>query len=185
MARNRVPARPSAPLPNTSQTKHTGCVWAAEHLMSAEPSPIPAPGTSQAVPQPHASERRLDPVAEPAPDRDPTAPSTLDIANAMVHVYKEALGRGPTKARVLFAGTDTLVVVVEDTMTVQEHSLVAFGEERRLREHRLFLTSALEDQFRSIVEAALGRRTLAFVSGFDTHRDIAATIFTLEPEPTA
>ena len=33
----------------------------------------------------------------------------------------------------------------------------------------------------SIVEQALGRRTVAFVSGIDTHRDVAMEVFTLEP----
>jgi hypothetical protein len=53
-----------------------------------------------------------------------------------------------------------------------------------LREHRLLLTIAAEDQFRSMVEGALGRRTLACVSGFDIQRDVAMEIFTLEPERT-
>lgn len=100
----------------------------------------------------------------------------------MVRAYKELLGRGPTKTRALFAGADTLLVVLEDTMTVQERNLAALGEEARLREHRLFLTTAAEDRFRSIVEGTLGRRTLACVSGFDLHRDVAMEIFTLEPE---
>ena len=42
----------------------------------------------------------------------------LQISNAMVRLYKEAYGRGPTKARALFAGPDTLVVLLEDSMTV-------------------------------------------------------------------
>jgi uncharacterized protein YbcI len=51
-----------------------------------------------------------------------------------------------------------------------------------LREHRLVLTRALEDRFRSIVERALGRQTLAFISGIDILRDVAVEVFTLEPE---
>lgn len=134
--------------------------------------------------EPHASEQPLRTFPQPVPQRDPTAAPMLAIANAMVHTYKEALGRGPTKSRVLFADTETLVVVLEDTMTVQERTLVALGEEQRLREQRLFLTSTLEDQFRSIVETALERRTLAFINGFDTGRDIAVALFTLQPEST-
>jgi uncharacterized protein YbcI len=74
--------------------------------------------------------------------------------------------------------------VLEDTMTVQERNLAALGEEEPLREYRLVLTRALEDRFRSIVEQAIGRRTVAFVSGFDTLRDIAVEVFTLTPEST-
>ena len=105
----------------------------------------------------------------------------LEISNAMVRVYKEAFGRGPTKARAQFAGPDTLVVILEATLTVAERNLVAMGEHQRLREARLFFRHALEDRFRAIVEEALGRRTVAFVSGIDTNRDVAIEVFTLEP----
>lgn len=112
----------------------------------------------------------------------PTASPQLEIANAIVGAYKDALGRGPTKSHVHFAGADTLVVVLEDTMTVQERNLASLGEEGLLREYRLVLTSALEDRLRSIVEGALGRRPQALVSGFDTRRDVAVEVFTLAPE---
>jgi uncharacterized protein YbcI len=110
-------------------------------------------------------------------DRSPM----LEISNAMVGLYKEAFGRGPTKARAQFAGPDTLVVMLEASLTVAERNLVSMGEHQRLREARLFFTYALEDQFRAIVEDALGRRTVAFVSGIDTSRDVAIEVFTLEP----
>jgi uncharacterized protein YbcI len=110
-------------------------------------------------------------------DRSPM----LEISNAMVRLYKEAFGRGPTKARAQFAGQDTLVVILENSLTVAERNLVALGEHQRLRAARLFLQYALEEQFRGIVEEALGRRTVAFVSGIDTERDVAMEVFTLEP----
>ena len=74
-----------------------------------------------------------------------------------------------------------LVVILEASLTVAERNLVAMGEHQRLREARLFFQHALEDQFRAIVEEALGRRTVAFVSGIDTDRDVAIEVFTLEP----
>ncbi len=110
-------------------------------------------------------------------DRSPM----LEISNAMVRLYKEAFGRGPTKARAQFAGPDTLIVILESSLTVAERNLVAMGQHQRLREARLFFQYALEDQFRGIVEQALGRRTVAFVSGIDAARDVAMEIFTLEP----
>lgn len=109
----------------------------------------------------------------------------LAISNAMVHLYKEAFGRGPTKARAQFAGPDTLVVILENSLTVAERNLAALGEDQRLREARLFFQHALEDQFRAIVEEALGRRTVAFVTGIDTTRDVAVEVFTLEPADDA
>jgi uncharacterized protein YbcI len=105
----------------------------------------------------------------------------LEISNAMVAVYKDAFGRGPTKARAQFAGPDSLLVTLESSLTVAERNLVAMGEHRRLREARLFITDALEDQFRAVVEHALGRKTIAFMTGIDTARDITINLFTLEP----
>jgi uncharacterized protein YbcI len=134
--------------------------------------------------------RIQDDVSERVDERQGHSTSTvadrspmLEIANAMVRVYKEAFGRGPTKARAQFAGQDTLVVVLESSLTVAERNLVAMGEQQRLREARLFFQHALEDQFRAIVEEALDRRTLAFVSGIDPDRDVAIEVFTLESSP--
>lgn len=118
----------------------------------------------------------------------PASPSNghspmLEISNAMVRLHKQAFGRGPTKASAQLAGADILIVVLADTMTIAERNLLSLGDDQRLREHRLFLEHALEDEMRSLVERILDRRTAAFVPGFDAHRDVAAVIFTLEPNP--
>lgn len=134
--------------------------------------------------EPEIAESTLDAhenAATATTDRSPM----LEISNAMVRLYKEAFGRGPTKARAQFAGQDTLVVILEASLTVAERNLVAMGEHQRLREARLFFQYALEDQFRGIVEQALSRRTVAFVSGIDTERDVAIEVFTLEQAEAA
>ncbi len=107
----------------------------------------------------------------------------LQMSNAVVRLYKDAFGRGPTKARAQFAGPDTLVFVLEDSMTVVERNLAAMGEHGRLRDARMFFQYALEEEFRALVERALGRRTVAFVSGIDTRHDISIAVLTLEPRP--
>ena len=126
----------------------------------------------------------LAPVAAPPGEETANLGVLLQISNAMVRIYKEGFGRGPTKARAQLAGPDTLVVMLEDSMTIVERNLVAMGEEKRVREARLFLQDALEDEFRACVERILGRRTLAFVSGIDTGRDVSIELFTLEPRAT-
>lgn len=125
-----------------------------------------------------------EPITDP-PDNSASAITQqspmLEISNAIVSLYKEAVGRGPTKARAQFVGHDTLLVTLESSLTVAERNLVAMGEHRRLREARLFLSYTLEDQFRTIVEQALGRKTLAFATGIDATRDVTIKLFTLEP----
>jgi uncharacterized protein YbcI len=125
----------------------------------------------------------LDGHADLAGDPAPNGYSPLlEISNLMVRLYKEAFGRGPTKARARLAGADTLVVLLEDTMTVAERRLVALGEYARVREHRLFLQLAIEDRKRAEVERVLGRRTVASICGIDPQRDLAAEVFTLTPD---
>ena len=70
----------------------------------------------------------------------------LEIANVMVHLCKDAFGRGPSKARAQFSGSDTLVVLLADMMTIAERQLVALGEHARVREQRLCLQLVLEDK---------------------------------------
>jgi uncharacterized protein YbcI len=123
-------------------------------------------------------------LSDPRSEQAPPAPSPLlEIANIMVHLYKEAFGRGPTKARAQFSGSDTLVVLLEDMMTTAERQLVAIGENARVREQRLLVQLALEDKKRSEVQRILSRRPLVCVSGTDPRADLAAEIFLLEPDP--
>jgi uncharacterized protein YbcI len=107
------------------------------------------------------------------------------VSNAIVRLYKATFGRGPTHARARFAGVDTLVVLLQDTMTVSERRLVALGEHERLREHRLLVHQTVETEMRTVIERVLDRRTLALISGIDTRCDVAAEVFLLEPGPSA
>jgi uncharacterized protein YbcI len=152
--------------------------------MKTQASPQPTRGAAPELP-PRAiwiagSEEILEPGEEVATATVGRSP-LLEISNAMVALYKDAFGRGPTKARAQFAGRDTLLVTLESSLTVAERNLVAMGEHRRLREARLFHLDALEEQCRAIVERALERKTLAYVSGIDTARDVTIELFTLEP----
>ena len=104
------------------------------------------------------------------------------ISDAMVRLYKEQFGRGPTKVRSDWAGPNTLVVLLQDTFTPVERSLAALGEHQRLRDTRMFFQYATEGEFRRIVESLVGRKVHAFISGLDVSTDVAAEIFTFEPE---
>jgi uncharacterized protein YbcI len=105
----------------------------------------------------------------------------LQISNAMVRLYKEAFGRGPTKARAQFVGADMLVVVLEDSLTAMERNQLALDRHARLREARLDIQDAMEDKLRAAVEEVLGRRTVSVISGIDPRQDVSIELFTLEP----
>jgi uncharacterized protein YbcI len=104
-----------------------------------------------------------------------------EITNAMVRLYKEQFGRGPTKARTDYAGPDALLATIEHSLTPAERNMIDLGEDRRVREIRMFFQYASEDDFVGTVEEITGRKVWAFVSGVDTRRDVSSEIFYLEP----
>jgi uncharacterized protein YbcI len=133
-----------------------------------------------ALPEPETV-ARADGSGRERLDHHPSSGPLLEIANATVRLYKTAFGRGPTRARARFAGPDTLVVLLQDTMTASERKLAELGEHERLRSHRLLLARTVEDDIRAVVEQILERETLGLISGIDTHRDVAAEVIVLAP----
>ena len=107
----------------------------------------------------------------------------MQISNEMVRLYKEQFGRGPTRARTTWAGPDTLVCLLEDTLTPAERNLVKLGENQRLRDLRIFFQYAALREFCEPVERLTGRKVRAFISGLDTEAaGLSTEIFVLHPE---
>jgi uncharacterized protein YbcI len=105
------------------------------------------------------------------------------VSNTMVRLYKEYFGRGPTKARTAWLGSDTLVVVLEHTLTHTESNLVQMGEHGRLRDTRTVFQYANIREFCEPIEEITGRKVRAFTSGIDTEVDGLSTLmFVLHPE---
>lgn len=105
-----------------------------------------------------------------SPERTTTS-VLAQVANEMIRIYKVQFGRGPTKARAKWAGSDMLCVLLEDTLTQSERNLAAMGEHERLRETRLSVQYATVPEFCEPVERLTGRKVRAFLSGMDTERD--------------
>jgi uncharacterized protein YbcI len=104
-----------------------------------------------------------------------------ELTNAMVRLYKELFGRGPTKARTSYAGPDTLLATIENSLTPAERNMIALGEDQRVREIRIFFQHASDKEFTGTVEEITGRKVRAFVSGMDTEEDVSSEVFYLEP----
>ena len=105
-----------------------------------------------------------------------------DISNEMVALYKDQLGRGPTRARANWAGENTLIVTLEDSLTRPERRLVEMGEDARLRDQRTFAQYATADEFVEIAERLTGRTVRGFVSGIDTRADVCSEVFYFDGE---
>jgi uncharacterized protein YbcI len=108
-----------------------------------------------------------------------------ELSNAMVRLYKDLFGRGPTKARTHYAGPDLIVTTLENTLTRPERKMAEAGEHERLRILRMHFQYLSEEDFISAVERITGRKVHAFVSGIDVARDLASELFYLEPNREA
>jgi uncharacterized protein YbcI len=107
----------------------------------------------------------------------------MQISNEMVRLYKEQFGRGPTKARTNWAGPDTVMTVLEDTLTPAERNLVKLGEHQRLRDLRMFFQYASVRGFCEPIERLTARKVRAFHSSIDTEADgMSVEVFVLHPE---
>ena len=107
----------------------------------------------------------------------------LAISNEMVRIYKDRFGRGPTKTRTHWMGPDVVAVILEDTLTPVERSLVELGEHQRLRDLRTFFQYATVPGFCEPIERLTGRKVRAFISGIDTEvGGVSTEMFFLHPE---
>jgi uncharacterized protein YbcI len=106
------------------------------------------------------------------------------VSNAMVKLHKEQFGRGPTNARSYFAGPDTLVCTLEDSLLPAERTMVEMGEDHRVRESRMFLQVASQDEFVAAVEGLVSRKVRAFASAIDPAPGVVFEVFSFQPDDT-
>ena|SRR5215212_3286190 len=103
-----------------------------------------------------------------------------EISRAMVALYKEYVGRGPTHARA-YVHDDLVVVILQDTMIRAEKTLAGEGEEDLVRGVRRVFQGKFREDANSIVERLMGRKVLAFLSDHAIEEDVAAEVFVLVP----
>lgn len=101
------------------------------------------------------------------------------LTNELGAACKRLWGRGPEHAQVLFAGEDTVVVLLNGTLTDAERSLLAVHHDRVVTAARAALHAALEPEIRVILERNLGREIEAFIPGIDVERDVVSIVVTL------
>ena len=122
----------------------------------------------------------------PQPSAEEARPSVLvEVSNAMVRLYKEQFGRGPTRARSFWVGPDAIACLLEETLTPAERNLVRLGQHQRLRDMRTFVQYATIPEFCEPVERITGRKVRSFQSSIDTKVDglaVESFIFYAEGE---
>jgi uncharacterized protein YbcI len=104
-----------------------------------------------------------------------------EISRAMVALFKEYVGRGPTHAR-SYVHDDLVVVILQDTMIKAEKTLANEGEEDLVRGVRRVFQGKFREDANSIVERLTGRKVLCFLSDHSIDADVAIEAFVLTPE---
>ena len=105
-------------------------------------------------------------------------PAAAEISNRIVQVMREALGRGPTRARTTIA-KNLVVVVLQDTLLKAEKSLVADGRSGMVIDIRRTYQATLRDEFVGVVEEVLDRKVMAFMSDHHIDPDVAVEVFVM------
>jgi uncharacterized protein YbcI len=105
------------------------------------------------------------------------------IAGEIVRLQREYYGRGPTKARVHDSG-DVIVVVLEESFTPAEKTLIERGEAEGIQDIRRRFQRAMAEQFISIIEQATGRQVRSFFSDTDLDEDVSVEVFLLAEDRT-
>jgi uncharacterized protein YbcI len=105
------------------------------------------------------------------------------VTNGIVQLFSEYYGRGPTKAKSYVLDDRIVVCVLEDTMTTVEQTLVKCGHADMVRQVRLTFQGAMKDEFKGVVEKAMGRRVAGYHSQLTMAPDIGFEFFVLEDQP--
>lgn len=106
----------------------------------------------------------------------------VELSNAMVALHRECFGRGPGAAK-SFVTEEMAVCVLGDIYTAVERTLIQAGQAEHVRRTRGLHQEALEDKYKSSVEAIMGRPVTAFLSVAHVDPDVAIEIFLLGEHP--
>ena len=101
------------------------------------------------------------------------------VSSAIVGLYREYFGKGPTKAKT-YAHDDMIVCVLRDGLTTIEKTLFERGKGDTVREMRSAFQDAVADRFTSAVEEVTQRRVVAFMSQAHINPDLAIEVFFLD-----
>jgi uncharacterized protein YbcI len=100
------------------------------------------------------------------------------ISSEIVRLQAEYYGKGPTKAKTYIVD-DLVVVVLEESFTRAEKTLVERGEREAIQHIRRRFQQQMADSFSSVVEQATGRKVRAFLSETDIDQDVSVETFLL------
>jgi uncharacterized protein YbcI len=105
---------------------------------------------------------------------------SLAISNAVVGELASTTGRGPTQAKTTL-GDNAVFVVLQDTLTRGERTLVGAGESEAVLDLRRRWQRVMRESCSKKIEGLMGRKVVGFMSDNHIDPDIAVEVFILEP----
>jgi len=120
--------------------------------------------------------------------REPIEPGEgslrADISTAMVGLYKEHYGKGPTRCRT-YLEPDLVTVILGGGYSAAEQTLFEAGKWYDVRQARQNWQDSMEARFVEKIEELTGRKVAAFMSANRQDPDFAVEMFVLEGEPAS
>jgi len=111
--------------------------------------------------------------------RDDPGRVAAAISTAVVHVFSDHTGRGPTRARTTIDG-ETVVVILQDGLTKAEQSLIEAGKHAEVLELRRTFQETMRDDLVAAVARLTARSVRVFMSANHIAPDAAAEVFLLD-----
>ena len=124
----------------------------------------------------------------PEPEENPVRPQAnrsprVEISNAVSRIQSQYYGKGPIRAKT-YMEDDLVVVVLEETFTRAEKTLISRGETEAIQAIRRRFQESVADEFVAIIEQATGRKVRAFLSDTDVQNDVSVETFLLAENRT-
>ena len=114
-------------------------------------------------------------------DRSANGAAAQEISRGMISLYKQRLGRGPTKAWTTIQG-ELLVTVLEGSLTAAERTLAAKEQAELVRDVRRTLQAVMCEDITKLVEVTLQRQVICFLSDHSPDPDYAIEVVLLAPQ---
>jgi uncharacterized protein YbcI len=127
----------------------------------------------------HGESERGGAPAEPSDVVEPSGEMLSQISTAIVGLYHDHFGKGPTAAKT-YVLDDLVICVLRDGLTTIEKTLFERGKGDTVREMRSAFQDAVADRFTSAVEEVTRRRVVAFMSQAHINPDLAIEVFFLD-----
>lgn len=109
----------------------------------------------------------------------------LAISDTVVQALAGTTGRGPTQAKTTLGDNAVSVVlqdmVLQDTLTRGERTLVDAGEAKAVLDLRRLWQGVIRNDCSRAIEKPTGRKVVGFMSDDHSDPDIAVEVFILEP----